>query len=299
MGSASSRGALAAVCAFLLWGLFPLYWKALRSVSAGELLCHRIVWSAAFVAVALALTRRFREVKAIFADRRGIGVLLASSVVISGNWFLYIWAVNAGHVVECSLGYYINPLVNALLGVIFLKDRLRPLQIVSICLAAIGVAVSVAGYGEFPWISLTLAVSFGFYGLLRKVAAVESLPGLFFETALLTVPGAAYLIFLEATGDAAFAHASFGVNAMLVGAGLATSLPLVLFAYAARRITLPALGVAQYIAPTCMFLLGVWLYGEPLGTAGIVTFAFIWAGVALYVGEGASRMRQAVRLARG
>ncbi len=298
MRSASSRGALAAVCAFLLWGLFPLYWKALKSVSPGELLCHRIVWSAAFVAVALALSRRFREVAAVFRNRRGVAVLLTSSLVISGNWFLYIWAVNAGHVVECSLGYYINPLVNALLGVVFLRDRLRPLQIAAIGLAAFGVAVSVAGYGEFPWISLTLAVSFGFYGLLRKVAAVESLPGLFFETALLTIPGAVYLVFLEVTGEAAFGHADFRINALLVGAGLATSLPLVLFAYAARRITLPALGVAQYIAPTCMFILGVWLYGEPLGTTGILTFAFIWAGVLLYVGEGLHFMRRAAGLGR-
>lgn len=296
--SASTTGALAAICAFMIWGLFPLYWKALKSVSPGELLCHRIVWSAAFVALALSFSRRWAEVRAILADRRSTGLLVASGLCVSGNWFLYIWAVNAGHVVECSLGYYINPLVNALLGVVFLKDRLRPMQIAAIALAAIGVGVSVAGYGAFPWISLTLAFSFGFYGLLRKIVAVESLPGLFFETALLTLPGAAYVAFLEVAGAASFAHADFRINAMLVGAGLVTSLPLVLFAFAARRITLPALGVAQYIAPTCMFLLGVLLYGEPLGAAGVATFACIWAGIALYVGEGWMFMRRAARLVR-
>lgn len=293
--SASATGALAAVFAFLVWGLFPLYWKALKSVSAGELLCHRIVWSAAFVALAISLSRRWAEVRAILADRRSTRLLLLSSLCISGNWFLYIWAVNAGHVVECSLGYYINPLVNALLGVVFLKDRLRPMQIGAILLAAAGVSVSVSGYGGFPWISLALALSFGFYGLLRKIVAVESLPGLFFETALLTLPGAAYVAYLEVTGAAAFAHTDVSVNAMLVGAGLVTALPLVLFAFAARRISLPALGVAQYVAPTCMFLLGVFLYDEPLGATGIATFVLIWAGIVLYVGEGWAFMRRAGR----
>lgn len=290
-------GLLAGVGAFLAWGFLPVYWKLLGGVPALEILCHRVAWSALFLGVILAAQRRWREVGAALRHAPTRRLLAVSSVLIGGNWFTYIWAVHEGRVLEASLGYYVNPLVNALLGVVFLGDRLRPLQVAAILLAAAGVTNLVVAHGSVPWVSLVLAVSFAFYGLVRKAMRVEALPGLLVETVALTVPALAYLGLLALTHAGAFATVSPSTDLLLVGAGAATSLPLLAFAFSARRLRLVTVGVLQYIAPTCMFLLGVLAYGEPFSSAHLVTFSLIWGGVALYAGEAFSVSFRRVRAA--
>ncbi len=280
-------GFSAALFAFFAWGLLPVYWKSLQTVPPLEILCHRVVWSLLFVAVILTWQRRWAETRSTLGSPATMGMLLLSSCLIAANWFAYIWAVNNGHVLETSLGYYINPLVNVLLGRLFFGDRLRPVQAVAIGLACFGVGYMILDYGHVPWVALCLAFSFGFYGLCRKVVRVAPLPGLFWETALLTLPAAAYL-FLHGT-MAAF---TFSTSLLLVGAGVVTSLPLWAFAFAARNLSLITVGLLQYIGPSCAFLLGVFVYGEHFTSAHLVTFSCIWGALALYSGEGLVRLRR-------
>ncbi len=271
-----------------MWGLLPIYWKALEAVPSLELLCNRIVWSMFFVGALLSLKGRWKEVWSALRDKKGKLLLTASSCLIGLNWFIYIWAVNHGHVVDTSMGYYMTPLMNALMGFIFMKERLNKLQAGAIALAACGVLYSIYDYGRLPTIALTLAVSFGLYGLVRKVMKVESLPGLFIETAVLFPISAVYLIWLAFTGDISNIRVGFSENMLLLGAGAATSLPLIFFAHGARRLRLVTLGMMQYIAPTLALLLGVFLYKEPFSGARAITFVFIWSGIALYVADGLS-----------
>jgi len=295
MSQASSSpptGIGAAIGAFLIWGLLPMYWKALSAVPALQILCHRIVWSLVFLALVVTVRRGWGGVRQALRSRRDVLLLAAGSVLISINWFLYIWAVNHGHVVESSLGYYINPLVNVLLGFAFFRDRLRRWQVVAIVLAAAGVLNLVWQFGRAPWIALALAVSFGMYGLVRKVATVESVNGLFFETLVLGLPAAGYLGWQEMQGLGALGHLDIGTDLLLISAGVVTATPLVLFAFAARRLRLATVGVLQYIAPTGMFLLGVFAYGEPFSPAHLTTFALIWAGIALYTADGLRGLRR-------
>lgn len=286
MNKNNYEGLFSAVAAFILWGLLPVYWKALEEVPSLELLCNRIVWSLLFVAILLTCKKRWSEVKKALTDRKGILLLTISSCLIGTNWFIYIWAVNHGHVVDTSLGYYITPLMNALLGFIFMKERLNRLQIIAISLATGGVIYSIIDYGDIPYIALTLAVSFSFYGLVRKVVKVESLPGLFVETAVLTPISAAYLLWLAFSGDISIYKISLMDNALLLGAGVATSIPLIFFAHGARRLRLITLGMIQYIGPTLTLILGVFVYNEPFTSARLITFAFIWGGIAVYVADG-------------
>lgn len=278
-------GFFSALIAFLLWGLLPIYWKSLITVNPFEILCHRVLWSLVFIAVVLTVMRGWKDTFAPLRSARDIGILALSSLMIGGNWLLYIWAVNTNHVIETSLGYYINPLVNVLLGFVFFRERLKPLQVVAIGLAAVGVANAVIAYGELPWISLTLAVSFAFYGLLRKIANVESLPGLFLETMVLAPLALTYLLKLEYDGTAAFLTQGMNIDLLLIGAGAATATPLIGFAYGARRLQLTTLGLLQYIAPTIAFCLGVFVYKEHFTPSHLVTFALIWSGLAVYTGE--------------
>ncbi|MBU1004176.1 MAG: EamA family transporter RarD [Proteobacteria bacterium] len=293
--SLNVSGGLAAFTAFLSWGLLPVYWKALGMVPALELLCQRITWSLLFMGLLLAAMGRLGEVRRAVTSRRTMLLLTASSALISLNWFTYIWAVNSGHVVECSLGYFIAPLVNMLLGFLFFRDRLRPLQVLAILLALAGVMNLVVGYGRFPWIALTLAFSFGLYGLVRKVVQVESAPGLFLETLILGLPASGYLLLLWAQGAGALGAHGPQIDTLLVGAGVVTALPLMAFAFGARRLSLVTLGVLQYVAPSCMFLLGVFVYGETFSPAHRTTFLLIWAGIALYTTEGTMQLRRAAR----
>ena len=218
-------GFAAALAAFMAWGLLPMYWKAVISVDPFEILCHRIVWSLAFISVILTLIRGWKETFAAIRSKRDILVLTLSSLMIGGNWMIYIWAVNTGHVIDTSLGYYINPLVNVLFGFLFFRERLKPLQMLAIGLAALGVAYAVLSHGKLPWISLCLAVSFAFYGLLRKIASVESLPGLFLETMVLGPFALAYLVMLEMNGTAAMFHQSVHIDLLLVGGGRGHGFP--------------------------------------------------------------------------
>ncbi|MFW5735608.1 MAG: EamA family transporter RarD, partial [Oceanidesulfovibrio sp.] len=295
----SPAGIGAALGAFFLWGVLPIYWKALMAVDSNEILCHRIIWSALFTALVLLAAGRFGEVRAALASKRSVGLLLVSSVLVSVNWGVYIWAVNHDHVVDASMGYYITPLINVLLGLVFLKDRLRRLQWVAVAFALAGVAVMVVDFGKLPWVALTLALSFGLYGLVRKVVAVQPVPGLFLETLLLSVPAGAYVLWQDAHGAGGLVTGDAVRIALLVGAGVVTSIPLLLFTFGARRLTLPTIGIAQYLAPTCMFLLGVFLYHEPFGATKLVTFACIWSGVAVYVVDALIQKRTLRRLRAG
>ncbi len=294
------RGGLYAASAYVLWGVLPLFWKALHDVPAIEILAHRMVWSLLVVLLLLAYQGHWGWLRAALRDRRTVLTFTITAVVLSLNWFVYIWAVNAGHVVEASLGYFINPLVNVLLGRLFLRERLRLWQGIAIVIALGGVLYLTVSYGVVPWIALTLALSFGLYGLLRKTAALNSLEGLTMETLLLFFPALAYLLWLGMNGTGAFGTAGLTTTALLAGAGIPTALPLLLFAAGARRITLTALGILQYIAPSIQFGLGVLLYHEPLSQARLVGFGLIWVACALYTvesistGRGAARRRVAI-----
>lgn len=285
-------GAAYAFGAYLIWGLFPAYWKALAAVAPDVIIAHRIAWSFVFVAILLTLRRRWGEVLAAVRKRRTLGVLAATTTLISSNWLLFIWAVNSGHVTEASLGYYINPLINVVLARLFLGERLRPLQLAAVFVAAAGVAFFTFGLGVIPWVSISLAVTFGLYGLLRKQAPVESLAGLSVETALATVPSVAWLLF---AAEGPVFGATTREALLLVGAGAATAIPLLWFATGARRLRYSTMGIIQYVAPTCQLALAVLAYGEPFTPRHAVTFALIWAAVGLYAFDAAwnGRPRQA------
>ena len=288
-------GVLAAIVAYTLWGILPLYWKALQSVPALEIMSHRTVWSLVFVLLLLAVRRQWAWVRQARKSPRTLLTFASTACLLGLNWTTYIWAVNAGHVVDSSLGYFINPLVSVLLGVLFLRERLRPWQGVAIGLAAAGVMFLTLGLGAFPWIALTLAGTFGFYGLLRKTAPLGSLEGLSLETALLSVPTLAYLVALEVAGTASLAHAGPTTSLLLVLTGVVTAFPLLMFAYAARQVTLATVGILQYIAPTLQFLLGVFVYHEPFTQTRLIGFATIWVALAIYSieGLGVERKRRA------
>lgn len=281
-----NRGMLYAVGAYVAWGFLPIYWKALHSLPALEILAHRVAWGALVAIVLVTYRLRWSWLSAVLGSRRTLLTFVASALLLSFNWFVYIWAVNAGYVIETSLGYFINPLVNVLLGVLFLRERLRGGQALAIAIAAGGVLYLTFQYGALPWIALALASSFGLYGLLRKTASVGSLEGFTLETLLLFVPAVGYLIFREAQGGAAFGHAGAGTELLLVGAGVMTAIPLLLFGAGARRLTLTSLGILQYIAPTLQFLLGVLVYGESLTLQRLIGFVLIWLALAVYTAEG-------------
>lgn len=281
-----NKGLLYGAGAYMLWGLLPLYWRALQSVPALEILAHRVVW-ALVVTLALVALRRggWAWLREALRTPRTIALFALSALLLSVNWGIYIWAVNAGHVVETSLGYFINPLVNVLLGVLFLKERLRPGQALAVAVALCGVLYLTVQLGAPPWIALSIAVTFGFYGLLRKTAPLGSLEGLTFETLLMFVPALGFLLWQEWAGVGVFPHSGLASTLLLIGAGAVTAAPLLLFAAGARRLTLTTLGILQYIAPTIQFTLGVTIFGEPLTTARLIGFAMVWAALAIYTLE--------------
>lgn len=295
MNKNTQDGLVFAAGAFIMWGLLPIYWKNLEVVPAFELLCNRIVWSMFFVGALLTLKSRWPEVGRALADKKGKLLLTASSALIGCNWFVYIWAVNHGHVVDTSMGYYMTPLMNALLGFIFMKERLNRLQALAISLAAVGVTYSIIDYGKIPVIALTLAVSFALYGLVRKVMKVESLPGLFIETAVLFPVSAGYLAWLAFTGDISNIRVGLPENLLLLGSGAVTSLPLIFFAHGARRLRLVTLGMMQYIAPTLALMLGVLVYEEPFSGTRLITFIFIWTGIVIYVSDGLHKSIKSIK----
>ncbi len=282
-------GIISATLAFLMWGLFPLYFRAVDEVPPLQILAHRMLWSLAFLLIVLLVRRQWKWLNQV-REPRVFGSFVASSVLLSANWLVYIWAVNNGHVIEASLGYFINPLVNILLGYLLLKERMRPAQWSAIALAAAGVAWLTWQSGTVPWIALFLALSFGAYGLLRKTAALGALEGLSFETILLFPVAIGYLAWLTATGDNAFLNTGSDTTRwLLVAAGPITAIPLLLFATGARQIPLSIVGLLQYLAPTIQFLLGVWLFKEAFSMERLVGFAMIWTALALFAGEGLLR----------
>ena len=275
-------GVLYAGSAFLIWGLSPVYWKAMQSVPALEIVTHRVVWSFLFLAVLTLVQRRWGEFKDVLKTPRTLLILALTTLLVSCNWVLYIWAVNAGFMLQASLGYYINPLVNVLLGMVFLKERLRRPQALAVLLACAAVVYRTVSYGELPWIALTLGFTFGLYGLIRKVAPVSSLVGLTVETLLLTAPGMVYLTVLESQAAGALFHVSRSLDVLLIGTGVFTAVPLLFFNLGARRINLSTVGLMQYIAPSGMFLLAVLVYEEPFTAAQVWTFLLIWTALAIY-----------------
>jgi chloramphenicol-sensitive protein RarD len=272
----------------------PIYWKALRTVPPLEILCHRIAWSAVFTVGLIFARRRGSDLLQAFADRRLLRQMAASAALIGGNWLIFIYAVTSGHVLQSSLGYFINPLLSAGLGYAVLKERLGKRQRLALGLAAAGVAVAAvaATLGEPPWIALALASTFALYGLIRKTTRADALLGLCVETLLLAPAAALYLAWLAATDSGALFHVSQQMDLLLLGAGVVTALPLIWFAHAARRLDLSMLGILQYLSPTCQFLLAVALYDEPLSRPLLVSFALIWAALALFMTESAGRARR-------
>jgi len=293
------RGFVAALGAFLMWGLLPMYWKAVQAVPPVEILSHRIVWALLFIGTILTLQGRWAETLAPLRKPRNIGILVLSSLCIASNWLLYIWAVNNNHVLATSLGYYINPLVNVLLGFIFFRERLSAWQRVAIILAVAGVLNSIISYGELPWISLFLAFSFGLYGLLRKISVMESLPGLFLEATVVAPFAVSYLIYVGSNGTGSYMAGNPTVSMLLMGAGVVTATPLIGFAFGARRLQLTTLGILQYTAPSIAFLLGVFFYDEPFTTSHLITFGLIWTALAVYTADSVRTIRKHRRLARG
>lgn len=286
MQSEQGRAGIAyGLAAYLIWGFLPAFFKLLADVAATEVVAQRIIWSVAFLAVLIAAKGSFPALRAAIANRKALVILCATALLIAVNWLIYVWAVVNGHVLESSLGYFLNPLVNVAMGVLLLKERLGRAQIVAVALAAIGVTVLAFGAGGGLWISLSLAFSFATYGLLRKIAPVESLEGLSIETLLLAPFALGYLWWLSSRGEMAFG-ADGSITLLLMAAGVVTAVPLLLFAAAARRMPYATLGLLQYLAPSIQFLLAVFAYGEPLTTAHMICFAFIWTGLALYAGNG-------------
>lgn len=289
-----NRGVLYALGAYLMWGAFPVYFKAVGAVGSLEVLAHRMLWSLVFMAVLLTVVRRWQWLRAFVQTPRRLGFFALSATLVSVNWLLYIWAVNAGHVVDASLGYFINPLVNVLIGALFLHERLRATQWVAVALAALGVAWLTWQAGELPWIGLVLAFSFACYGLMRKRASLGALEGLALETGLLTPLALLYLAWLAAHGGSVFVNSvqsgATPLVLLLMLAGPVTAVPLLLFAAGARRIQFTTLGLLQYVAPTLQLLLGVYVYREPFNATTLIGYAAIWLALAVFSIDG---LRQA------
>lgn len=293
-----ARGVLAATLAYALWGVLPVYWKILDEVPALELVAHRVLWCALLLLLAVAAAGRLGELGAALRSPRALAVHGAAAALIAVNWLVYVWAVNAGHIVETSLGYFVNPLLSVLLGVFVLREKLRRWQWPSLLLAAAGVLVIGLDAGRPPWIALVLATAFGLYGLVKKTAPLGSLPGLALETLLLAPVALAFLARAGLAGTGAFLQGGAARDALLVGTGLVTALPLGLFGAGARRIPLVWTGLLQYIAPTLQFAIGVLVYRESFDGPRVAGFALVWTALALFAVEGLRERRARSRRLR-
>lgn len=279
------KGIWLALGAYITWGFFPIYWKWLHGIEAPQLLAHRIGWSFLLLAVFLSLSQRWGELRSSLT-LKVLAIYAAAALLIGLNWLTYVWAVNEGFIVETSLGYFINPLLSVLLGLLFLREKLRPWQWLPIGLAAAGVLYLTWQYGRLPWIALTLAFSFGFYGLVKKLAPLSSLFGLTLETGILFLPAALYLLWQENLGVGAFLHRGALIDGLLIGAGAVTTIPLLMFASAARKIPLTMIGLMQYVAPTIQLLLGVFVYHETFSRVQFIGFGIVWLALILFWLEG-------------
>ncbi len=292
--SSSKRiGMPTVLLAYTMWGILPLYWKLLDAIPSYEIICHRILWSFLFSLALIALRHKTTAFVQALKNRRTMITSLATAILLGSNWLVYIWAVNNGYIIESSLGYFINPLIAVFFGVLFLKESLRPGQWASLSVALAGVLYLTFSYGRFPWIGITLAVTFALYSLLRKTASLRSLHGLTFETGLLTVPAAATLIFLTWHGQSHLFTQDFRFTSLLIASGPITALPLLFFVFGAQRISMTAVGLLQYLAPTLQFLIGLILFNEPFPKAKLIGFCLIWIALALYISENIyQRIRQ-------
>ena len=288
----AGSGLLAAIGAFTIWGVLPLYLKPLGSIPALEIMAHRIVWCCVLVFAWLAVRGELGAVRAALANPGTRYRLMATALLISVNWLIYVWSIGNGHVIDASLGYFINPLLNVVLGVLILGERLNLAQRIAVGMAAVGVLYLAVIAGRPPWIALSLAASFGAYGLIRKLVKVESVPGLATETLLLLPFSFGFLLWLETQGNGTFGHAPTHINALLLGSGLVTALPLALFAYGARLIPLSTVGLVQYIGPSLQFLLGVVVFKEAFSLERAIGFAFIWTALFVYAADGLWRNRR-------
>ena len=276
-----NKGILYGITVYVLWGFFPIYWKLLSHVPALQLLGHRIAWSFLLLFGVILVTKQWNEFR-VTLNARTFRIYLIAALLIGVNWLTYVWAVNAGFIVETSLGYFINPLLSVLMGVFFLGERLRTMQWIPVALAAIGVTYLTFVYGQLPWIALLLAFSFGFYGLVKKLAPLGSVFGLTLETGILFLPALAYLSLVQTDNTASFLHTGITSDLLMIGAGLVTTIPLLMFASAAKQIPLTMIGILQYIAPTIQFLIGVFIYKETFDQARLIGFSIVWLALIIF-----------------
>ena len=289
-----NKGVIYAASAYALWGLLPLYLHQLNNTPSIQITAHRVVWCFLFILLVLIFRSEFPALRASI-NRRAVLIFLGAAILLAVNWLVYVYGVISGFVVEASLGYFINPLVNVVLGMVFLRERLRPAQWVPVGMAAAGVVYLTVSHGSLPWLALVLAVTFGFYGLIKKVAPLGSLYGLSLETALLLVPATLYLLFAEANGTGTFGHINLQTSLLLAGLGIVTAIPLLLFTSGARSVPLTTMALLQYISPTLQFLTGVLIFGEAFTTERIIGFSIIWAALAVFSIEGFIAYRRSVR----
>lgn len=280
-----NKGILYGIGAYTLWGFFPIYWKFLHDVPALQVLGHRIGWSFFLLIIYIVLAGQWRDFRSAAFNKKTIGIYSIAAILLSLNWLIYVWGVNAGFIVETSLGYFINPLLSVLLGVLFLRERLRPMQWIPVGLAAVGVGYLTFVYGRLPWIALSLAFSFGFYGLVKKLSPLGSLYGLTLETGIVFPVALIYIVFVGFAGTGEFLHNGALVDILLIGSGLITTIPLLMFASAAKRIPLTIVGLLQYIAPTLQFLIGVFIYKEPFDHAHLMGFSIVWVALIIFAIE--------------
>jgi chloramphenicol-sensitive protein RarD len=292
-------GLIAAVWAYTIWGVLPLYWKLLEKVPAYEIMAHRMSWSLVLTLGLVMVMGRGPAVKKAMGEKSNLLVYTLAASLLSVNWFLYIWAVNAGYIIEASLGYFINPLINVFFGMVFFDEKMRPVQWLALLLAALGVLYLTLYYGRFPWIALALGISFAIYGLIHKKNSMAALDGLCLETAMLFIPATAFLLFLEITGKGAFGSGDISMTLLLAGTGLITTAPLLLFGFAAKKIALSTLGLLQYIAPTTNLLIGLFIYHEDFPVARMIGFMLIWLALALYMMENIVRRYRQQRVVLG
>lgn len=277
-----NKGIWSGIAAYAMWGFFPIYWKLLQQVPALQLLGHRIGWSFGLLTLYIVISNQWVDFRTKAFHRKTIGIYAIAGVLLSINWLIYVWGVNAGFIIETSLGYFINPLLSVLFGVVFLRERLRPVQWVPVALAAIGVAYLTITYGRPPWIALSLAVSFGLYGLVKKLSPLGSVYGLTLETGIVFPLALVYLVIVQGSGAGAFLHEGVSTDLLLIGAGIVTTIPLLMFASAAKQIPLNMIGVLQYLAPTIQFLIGVLIYKETFDHDRLIGFSIVWLALIIF-----------------
>src|SRR4051794_180725 len=288
-------GVASGITAYSLWGLFPLYFPLLEPAGGVEIVAHRVLWSLVFVGLLLTVRRHWWQVRALATDRRRLLVLAGAALLIAVNWLVFVYGVNSGQVVETSLGYFVTPLVRVLRGVVVSPEKLRRPRWVAVGIAGVAVPVLTVDYGPPPWIALALAASFGLYGVMKKLVRVEAAPGLFVETVLVAVPAVAVLAVLHASGDGTFANAGAGHALLLASSGIATAIPLLLFAAAARRIPLSTVGLLQYLTPLMQLAIGVFVYDEPMPPARLAGFVIVWIALAVFTADSLRHARTGSR----